>query len=236
MKYGEKNLLINKFNYIIRKLYPEYKEVKSQSYKFEFGVNQKLYTICFDGRIPKEEINNLIKKIKEHHYKNFGNIIKLYLDQHHLEYYNFNCNVNELSQQELRDFYFDLVHHRITNTNDLNKHIGNVNNYYVILNDGGWEDEDYSWRCICVANIVKENSKFDMKYHIIGQTEEMDDYEDDIWGDFDLIIKNENDDRCNKIFKNKIIIPFFKSSSLFDLLLDIDNIETIDQINNIIKK
>lgn len=232
-KFGDKNELIDKFNYIIRKLYPEYKEIKLQSYKFEFGFYKKLYTIYFNGRIPKEEINNLIKKIKGHNCEKFSNIIKLYLDQYHLEYSNFKCTITSLSQQELRKFYNSLTDYM----NDyLNEHIENVDNYYVILNDGGWEDEDYSWKCICVANIVKENSKFDMKYHIIGQTEEMDDYEDDVWGYFDLIIKNENNDRCNKIIKDKIIIPYFKSSSLFDLLLNIDNIETIDQINNIIKK
>lgn len=89
MKFGEKAEIVLRLTNIVEKMYPNCNSIKSQTYKFDFISFRKQTTIQFSGRISKEQINEMFEYIKDERCENFACMIKYYLDQHHLEYSNF---------------------------------------------------------------------------------------------------------------------------------------------------
>ena len=89
MKFGEKAEIVLRLTNIVEEMYPNCNSIKLQTYKFDFISFRKQTTIQFSGRISKEQINEMFEYIKDERCENFALMMKYYLDQHHLEYSNF---------------------------------------------------------------------------------------------------------------------------------------------------
>ena len=63
---------------------------KFQKYRFDFGADDKLYTVIFNAKIPQAELKGLLSSLQNCLYEKIPGIISLYLKQHHLEHSNFN--------------------------------------------------------------------------------------------------------------------------------------------------
>lgn len=132
----------------------------------------------------------MFKYIKNEQFEKFALRIKCYLDQHHLEYSNFEENLTEINQKiikaidarcirEYDDYYLD---------------IKSLDNYFLMLQDSeNWidDDEDIIESRICVVKYQDE------KLNIISQlTKEFDDwYDEENSHDYFYIQKNLTADK-----------------------------------------
>lgn len=229
MKVGEKADIVLILTSIAEKMYPNCNQTKSQTYKFDFIQFQKQLSIQFSGRITKEQINKMFEYIQDGICENFSLMIKYYLDQHHLEYSNFKENLTEINQEiikatdarwirEYDDYYLD---------------IKCLDNYFLMLRDSGnWmdDDEDIIESRICVVKYQDE------KLNIISQlTQEFDDwYDKKISHDYFYIQKNLTNGK--EFTVDEEIIPYYTHpDKLFELLQKLDQIETVEEVKELMK-
>ena len=99
MKFGEKADIVLKLTSIAETMYPNCNQIKLQTYKFDFIKFQKQLSIEFSGRIAKEQINKMLEYIKNEQFEKFALRMKCYLDQHHIEYSNFEEKLTEINQE-----------------------------------------------------------------------------------------------------------------------------------------
>ena len=63
--------------------------MKTQKYRFDFGIDGKLYVVIFNGKIPQGELKELVSSLQNCLFERVPEIILLYLKQHHLEFSNY---------------------------------------------------------------------------------------------------------------------------------------------------
>ena len=225
----EKADIVLKLTSIAEKMYPNCNQTKSQTYKFDFIQFQKQLSIQFSGRITKKQINKMFEYIKNEQFEKFALRMKCYLDQHHLEYSNFEENLTEINQKiikaidarcirEYDDYYLD---------------IKSLDNYFLMLQDSeNWidDDEDIIESRICVVKYQDE------KLNIISQlTQNFDDwYDKKISHDYFYIQKNLTNGK--ELTVEEEIIPYYTHpDKLFELLQKLDQIETVEEVKEIMK-
>lgn len=227
MKFGEKSDIVLILTSIAKKMYPKCNQIKLQTYKFDFIYLHKQATIQFSGRIDKDQLNKMLEYIKDEMCENFAFMIKCYLNQHHLEYSNFKESLTGINQEiikatdarwisEYNDYYFNIRHY---------------DNYYLMLLDfGNWIDEDICESRMCVVKYQDEN------LNIISQlTQKFNDwYDKKISHDYFYIQKNLTNGK--ELTVDEEIIPYYTHpDKLFELLQKLDQIETVEEVKELMK-
>lgn len=224
-KYGQDTSLTMFFCYIIKNLYPYYKEEKFKSYKFEFVCDKTLHTIYFEAKLSKKEIEGILNEIKVHG-RYFKDIFILYLNQHHLEYLNFKYFTEKSDYIKVNN-----IHNSLLSNYEYNDYIGKIDNYYLIINDTYFEHQNIYYFSVIAKRELNEDYSFN--YHIMSQ--EHTDYED--WEENSNFIIKKSD--CNAFSlktlcnEDKLIVPW-SFHTITELLLNIDIIESATDVETLI--
>lgn len=64
--------------------------IKTQKYRFDFGADDKLYTIIFHGKIPQVELKKMVSSLQNCLFERMPETILLYLKQHHYGFSGYN--------------------------------------------------------------------------------------------------------------------------------------------------
>lgn len=227
IKFEEKADIVLKLTSIAEKMYPKCNQIKLQTYKFDFIKFQKQLSIEFSGRITKEQINKMLEYIKNEQFEKFALRMKCYLEQHHLEYSNFEEKLTEINQEIINS----------TDARWINKYdkyyldVKYYDNYFLTLwNYENWINEDISESKMCVIKYQ------DRKLNIISQVNRgiYDDYNNDVSYKYFYTQKNLTADKETTV--NEEIIPeFIFQRKLFELLQKLDQIETVEEVKEIMK-
>ena len=65
------------------------KPISSWKYQFDFGSDEMLYSLSFEGNILPEEIRNMLETVQIHSYQSMAGAIRAYLLQHRLKHSGF---------------------------------------------------------------------------------------------------------------------------------------------------
>lgn len=231
MKFGENTNIIIYLTEIAENLYPNCNNLKLESYKFEFIKNEQKYIISFCGRISKTEISKMLKQLKNNPSEFLYKKILMYLNQHHLEYSNFQWKKSEVDKEFCTEFNCCSTYY--LRNNDYLYDVQKFDNYYLIMYTKNWIDEE-----LCLTNICLMKYECE-KFNIICQRyNEYFDY--DYGQDYDykqLSFRNIFDNDILQIENNENIIPMVITyDKLFELLMNMDQIKTVKDVKEIINK
>ena len=104
---------------------------KFQKYRFDFGTDDKLYTVIFNAKIPQAELKGLISSLQNCLYEKIPGIIPLYLKQHHLEHSNFNSIEIPLEYYDAMEWAGYLLHS--DSYGKVDENLENADIYYAVM-------------------------------------------------------------------------------------------------------
>jgi len=206
-----------------------------QTYLFEFGTDEKLYSGSFKGKILPEDVRKILKSTRNCLYANMAESILSYLEQHHLEYKEFTAKAVPLDHESAIRHTNILLHSDFCDVID--RSIGNADIYYGIVDHQQWNEDNSCEGCYSVVKRTISEQKPLYQYKIIGQT--FNDNKSDGEGRGYFAIRTNDDGRnfhnINAIM-GKSVIPTFGCVDMMALLLNIDNIRTAEQAKEISMK
>lgn len=196
-----------------------------QTYKFEFGDDGKIYFISFEGRIAPEDIRGMLETLHSQLYKDYAKIIRLYMEQRHLEYSHFEVGELLLDHDKIMNRAEDLLRSRFFEK--VGSHIGDVDNYYAVMDYQRWFDDICEG---CYYAVKRTTNGKIYRYRIIGQTFSCGSCGDNPRGYFAIRANHENRrirnlDRSAK----EPVLPAFGCVDMIGVLMDIDGISTSEQ-------
>lgn len=140
--------------------------MKQQKYRFDFGTDDKLYVITFNGKIPQREIKKMLESVQNSSYGNMAGAIESYLGQHHLEYSNPVSIEIPLEKNDAMDWASHLLHSDTTEKLDGN--IEDADVFYSVMDCQKISSEGCcEGCCFAVQRTAYGNGEF--QYHVIGQ-------------------------------------------------------------------
>lgn len=223
----EKADIVLKLTSIAEKMSPKCNQIKLQTYKFDFIYLHKQAIIQFSGRIDKEQINKMLEYIKNEQFEKFALRMKCYLDQHHIEYSNFEEKLTEINQEII-----NLTDARwISEYDDYYLAVKYYDNYFLMLwNYENWINEDISESKMCVIKYQ------DRKLNIISQVNRgiYDDYNNAVSYKYFYTQKNLTADKETTVHE-EIIPDFIFQRKLFELLQKLNQIETVEEVKELMK-
>lgn len=233
MKFGERAMIVSYVTNISEKLYPNCNGIDLESYRFDFSKQEKLYRISFNGRIPQNEIQQMLRQVDGYSPERMIDGINLYLDQHHLEY-------SKLKRETL---YIDnkFVRHLINRTkSDVETFLTDIlkiDHYYMIMYHVNWEDD---FRTTSLGLIKYENKQFNIICQRHGEDFDDDYYDEDYHENYFYTqtrfrnIWNDNEIYISKMQEILPIHSYYRT--LIELLLNMDHFDTIEQVKELVKK
>lgn len=105
--------------------------MKQQKYRFDFGTDDKLYAVIFNGKIPETELKKLVSSLQNCLYEKMPEVILLYLKRHHLEYSNYNSIEIPLGKDRVLVWAGYLLHSGTYGKADEN--LGDTDVYYSVM-------------------------------------------------------------------------------------------------------
>lgn len=84
--------------------------IETKKYRFDFGTNDKLYVVIFNGNIPQEELKSMVSSLQNCLYEKIPDIIFSYLKLHHLEFSDFSSIEFMLENQDIMEWAGYLLH------------------------------------------------------------------------------------------------------------------------------
>ncbi len=141
--------------------------MKQQKYRFDFGADDKLHTIIFNGKIPQAELKGLLSSLHNCLYEKIPCIIPLYLKQNHLEYSNYNTIEIPLEKDRILGWAEYLLHSDTYEKVDGNLEDADV--YYSVMDCQKNTPEGHCEGCYYALNRMSlGNDEF--QHNFIGQT------------------------------------------------------------------
>lgn len=140
---------------------------KQQKYRFDFGTDDKLYAIIFNGKIPQAELKEMVSSLQNCLLEKMPEIILLYLKQHHLEYSNFNSIEIPLEKDRILGWAGYLLHSGTYEKVDGNLEDADV--YYSVMDCQKNTSEGHCEGCyFAVQRTAWRNGEF--QHNAIAQT------------------------------------------------------------------
>lgn len=209
--------------------------INPQTYLFEFGSDEKLYSISFYGNILPGEVKKILESARNCLYEKMAENIHAYLEQQHLEYANFTVSETVLRHETVMSYTNNLLHSESCDI--INRHIENANIYYGTMDHQQWNENGCHEGCYYILKRVVAGKKETYKYKIIGQTFNYDRTEDEEHSYFAIRTNNGSSFFHNiDAVRGEPVIPTFGCIDMMGLLLNIDNINTAKQAERIAVK
>ncbi len=233
-KIFNKNITSTQATYAPERILQQNKN-KGLSYKFEILDDENIYSISFDAELTLEETKNTLEAGRNCLYEKIADCIQIYLKQHNIIYSGFVSSKMPLNHNKTMELAELLLHS--DNYSDFDSYFGNADTCYLIADHQKWTTENCYHGCYFAVKRSLTESESLCKYNIIGQTFRCNESNGDENCYF-AIRKN----RYNKSLYNIVIsasepvLPAFGCVDMLGTLLNIDSIQTVEQIEKIAVK
>ncbi len=202
---------------------------KQQTFQFELGTDEKIYSTSFKGIVPPDKIHMMLERIQKHLYCHSAGIISKCLDQCHLEYTDFTFKESALTHNSIMRLADHLLHS--SQYGEIHGQTGNADNYYAIMDHQKWISSTHCEGCYLAVKKISPigNGTFNCK--IIGQIFK----ENNAAADGYFAIRERRGNRLHDIARvtGEPVLPPFGCIDTLGLLLSIDRIKTAAQAERI---
>lgn len=198
-----------------------------QTYRFEFGTDDKIYSISFKGSIPKPEIRRMMESVRSALFEKCGESIRLYLDSNHLCYSNFSAFEKDLKEGTTMEFAERLLRH--SSCKVIDKWIKNTDVYFGVMDYLDWM-ENCSVGSYCVVARFPSAQNGQYQYHAISQTFKHAAFSHKELSHF-AVRKDDGEHNLITLDKDDIcpVLATFGCVDLLNLLINITDITTKQQ-------
>ena len=202
--------------------------IKPETYQFDFGNEEKVFSTTFRGIISPDRIQKILKEIRKHLYEQSSEIIKSYLEQYHLEFSHFKSKEFTLGHNDIMDLADCLLHSDLYDR--IHGQVGNADNYYAIMDYQKWISETDCKGCYYAIKKIPALSKDLYNCKIIGQTFSCQKCSNHPSGYF-AIRASENSQQFQNLdeLSGDPVLPDFGCVDMIGLLMNIDAITTSRQ-------
>lgn len=140
--------------------------MKTQTYRFDFGADDKLYTILFHGKIPQSELKGMVSSLQNCLYEKIPDVIFSYLKLHHLEFSDYNSIEFTLEKDRIMGWANHLLHSETFKKVDEN--LGEADIYYSVMDYQENSPEGYCEGCYyALSRLPLGDGEF--QHNFIGQ-------------------------------------------------------------------
>ena len=197
-----------------------------RTYCFEFG-DEKNYTVFFEGKLTQDDIHSILKVLHSCLYKDCPETIRLYMEQHHLEYSRFKTEVSLLKHEETMNRAEELL--KSGSCDKIDSHLGGADSYYAVMDYQNHINGDCCEGCYYA--IQKELDKETCSYHIVGQTFVCGKCDDSPQGYF-AIRTNHNGRQIRNLdaLSGEPVLPVFGCVDMTGVLTNIGSLLTAGQV------
>ena len=208
---------------------------KFLSYMFEIMDDENIYSSLFNGNLTDEETRKMLESIQNCLYEKIPDAIQMYLDQNNLAYSGFVSTKKPLEHSKVMELAGSLLYPG--SNSSLDSYFRNADTCYVIADHQKWISENCCQGCYFAVKIAHPIDKGLYQYHIIGQTFNYDETTGDESGYF-AIRTNRNDGYLDNIVisDSEPVLPSSGCIDMLGILLNIDSIQTMEQIEKIAVK
>lgn len=205
------------------------------SYRFEIMDDGNIYSISFDAGLTQEETKKMLESVQNCLYEKTAGYIQKYLEQSNIAYTSFVASRKPLTHSKAMKLTELFLHSE--NCISLDTHTSNADIYYAIIDHQQSDNKGKCEGCYIVAQKTPVLSKCQHKYSIIGQTFSCNETNSDEYGYFAIRVNKDNGLVNNiALSSGEPVLPSFGCIDLPTLLLNIDNIQTAEQVIEIAVK
>ena len=205
------------------------------SYRFEIMDDGNIYSISFDAGLTQEETKKMLESVQNCLYEKTAGYIQKYLEQSNIAYTSFVASRKPLTHSRAMKLTELFLHSE--NCISLDTHTSNADIYYAIIDHQQSDNKGKCEGCYIVVQKTPALSKCQHKYSIIGQTFSCNETNSDEYGYFAIRVNKDNGLVNNiALSSGEPVLPSFGCIDLPTLLLNIDNIQTAEQVIEIAVK
>lgn len=205
------------------------------SYRFEIIDDENIYSISFREKLADEETQEMLKSIQNCLYERISDAIHMYLEQNSIAYKDFIASRKPLGHNSTMEHARMVLHSKTFNKLDI--HTANADIYYAIIDHQQSDNKGNCKGCYIVVQKTPVLSKCQHKYSIIGQTFSYSETNNNEYGYFAIRENKENEPINNiALSSGETVLPSFGFIDLVSLLLNIDSIQTSEQVVKIALK
>lgn len=208
---------------------------KFLSYMFEIMDDEDIYSISFDAELTQEETKKMLESVQNCLYEKTADYIQKYLEQSNIAYTGFVASRKPLFHSRTMKLAELFLHSE--NCISLDTHTSNADIYYAIIDHQKSDNKSNCEGCYIIAQKTPALSKCQHKYSIIGQTFRYSENNSEEYGYF-AIRESKDNGLVNNIAlsSGEPVLPSFGCVDIMGILLNIDSIQTIEQIEKIAVK
>ena len=208
---------------------------KFLSYMFEIMDDENIYSISFDAELTQEETKKMLESVQNCLYEKTVDYIQKYLEQSNIAYTGFVASRKPLSHSRTIELAKMFLHSE--NDSSLDIYTSNADIYYAIIDHQQSGNKGNCEGCYIVVQKTPALSKCQHKYSIIGQTFSYSENNSEEYGYF-AIRESKDNGLVNNIAlsSGEPVLPSFGCVDIMGILLNIDSIQTIEQIEKIAVK
>ncbi len=205
------------------------------SYRFEIMEDDNIYSISFRGKLANEETKKVLESIQNCLYEKTAGYIQKYLEQSNIAYTSFVASRKPLTHSKAMKLTELFLHSE--NCISLDTHTSNADIYYAIIDHQQSDNKGKCEGCYIVVQKTPVLSKCQHKYSIIGQTFSCSETNSEEYGYFAIRESKENELINNiALSSGEPVLPSFGCINLVSLLLNIDSMQTAEQVVKIALK
>lgn len=200
---------------------------KPRKCRFDFGTDNKLYVVLFNGKITWKETAEMLASLQNCSYEKMHRAILLYLKKHHLEYSDFVSVELPLENKNVIGWAKYLLHSDIYNK--INEMLKDTDIFCSVVDYQQTAPDGFTNGCyLAVKKIFTADER--CKYHTIGQTFSFSRHNYEEYGYFAIRTNNKNDHMQDiDTFAGEPVLPTFGCVDLISLLHNMNNIHTAKQ-------
>ncbi len=205
------------------------------SYRFEIMDDGNIYSISFNAGLTQEETKKILESVQNCLYEKTAGYIQKYLEQSNIAYTGFVASRKPLSHSRAMKLAEMFLHSETCIS--LDNYTSNADIYYAIIDHQQSDNKGNCEGCYIVVQKTPVLSKCQHKYSIIGQTSSCNETNSDEYGYFAIRVNKDNGLVNNiTMSSGEPVLPSFGCIDLVSLLLNIDNMQTAEQVVKIALK
>ena len=201
-------------------------KAEPQTYRFEFGCDEKIYSTQFIGELPLGADTGILREVRKHLLEDSSKVIWSFLEHNHIGFSHFTSGIKALEQDKVMEQADFLLHSH--SCAPIDKYLSSPAFYYATMDCQEQFTGTHCKGCYYVMKKVASARDRIPHYRIIGQTFEDD---RDISQGYFAIRENRDSlflfDIANS--SGEPVLPSFGCADTLNLLMNINHIETIGQ-------
>lgn len=197
-----------------------------QIYRFEFGIDEKIYSTQFKGEIPLGADKGILNEVRKHLLEESSGVIWSYLEHNHIGYSHFTSSIKALEHDRIMKQADFLLHSYSCSSMD--EYLKEPSFYYASMDSQKHLTNSHCKGCYYVIKKISSVHNRMPHYKLIGQS--FDEHRDTSQGYFSI-----RENRNSHLFldidntSGKLVLPSFGCVDTLNLLIDIDRIKNIEQ-------